>query len=160
MWNNFPGCNCLKHFLTVCGFDNEISLLAMNNEVIKRIELHINQNPHLTQGVECIHKESYLTGTNFTLLPGHSNFLLNLPEHLKSKLRITEINKDHASFSSVLSAMIEATTGNFNRAPKAHRYSKILLDFSIYVYLLGGKALYKFLGENLPLPKVPTISKF
>lgn len=123
------------------------------------IEAHINENREIIQKIDCSHKQMYERITRFTLLPGHRLTLSNLPEFFKSKSYDTELKKNHPAFSSVLSTMVTTALDNYNKPPNTHRYPKLVTDFAMYTYLSSGKASYKMLCRNLPLPKEPTICK-
>lgn len=66
---------------------------------------------------------------------------------------------EHPAFSAILRELISSALTNFNRDPKGRKYSEILFDFAIYMYILAGKASYEVMCGNLPLPQVTTICK-
>lgn len=61
------------------------------------------------------------------------------------------------SFSPILREMIISASSNYHKTPNAHRFSKLLMDFSVYMYIMAGKATYDILCANLPLPKSGTV---
>lgn len=156
-WANFPGCECLKRILLDCGFDNEFSISIINNDAINLIEAHLNENREIVQNLGGCHKQFYEKQTRIALLPAHTLTLSKLPEFIKSKSN--ELKNNHPAFSSVLSAMVNTASKNYQKHPNAHRYPKLLHDFAMYTYLTSGKASYKMICRNLPLPRESTISK-
>lgn len=169
-WSQFSGCNCIRHFLMECAFDNEYALKCINDAVIETIQNHINQNRHILQGIECCHKTIYSNQKTFKLLPGHILFLKSLPDEIKSIALVNNIqpsiqhnlNSKNPAYSSVLNEMTRCAIENFNEDesyPRRPQFSKTLTNFSVYQYLIGGKACYKFLAENLPIPRATSIGK-
>lgn len=161
LWTNFPGCECLKRILLACGFDNKFSLSNIDNDAINLIEAHLNENREIIQNLDGCHKHFYEKQTRITLLPGHHLTLSKLPEFIKTKSydTSTELENNHPAFSSVLSSMVSTALDNYNKPPNTHRYPKLLSDFATYTYLSSGKASYKMICRNLPLPKESTICK-
>lgn len=151
-----------------CAFDNEYSLKCINDAVIETIQNHINQNRHILQGIECCHKTIYCNQETFKLLPGHILFLKSLPDEIKSIADAlvnniqNNLNSENPTYSSVLNEMTRCAIVNFNEDksyPRRPQFSKTLINFSVYQYLIGGKACYKFLAENLPIPRATSIGK-
>lgn len=156
---NFPGCKCLKQLLLACGFNTKFSLCSINNDSLNLIEAHLNENREIIKNFDCDHKQFYEKQTRFTLLPGHRLTLSKLPEFVKLKSCDNELKKNHPAFSSILSEMITTALDNYNKPPNTHRYPDLVTDFAMYTYLSSGKASYKMLCRNLPLPKESTIRK-
>lgn len=125
------------------------------------MESFINKNRNFLQTLECSHKQIYEKQLQFSFLMGHKILLLGLSEYMKkwkAKEKPTSFEYQ-PHLSSVFNAMLEAAIRNANSTPNNHKFSKLLMDFSIYIFLIGGKLCYKILSDNLPLPKIPTISK-
>lgn len=126
----------------------------MNSDVIKTIEKHLNDNRNILQDLKCSHKEIYGKQEHFKFLPGHSVFLLSLPNMFSMESRTKAIEEEgkwmNPAFSGVLSEMVQS-------AIVKTKFTKTLMDFSMYQYLMGGRACYKVLAANLPIPKVGTI---
>lgn len=137
--------------------------MGINQDVIREMEIFINSNRNLLQTLECSHKQIYEKQSPFAFLTGHKMLLSSLPEYIKSwkhEDERHESSQNHPHLSSVLNAMLEAAVRNANLTPNNYRYSKLLMDFAIYIFLIGGKSCYKILCNNLPLPKIPTISEY
>lgn len=163
LWNNFPGCKCLKSVLINSGYDNIPSLMCVSDEQLTNLEKHVEENRWITDELTCSHAKSYGTLTKFQFLPGHRVTLLdwcqnkltcNEPDNETSKFTV-----DNAAFSPVLRELIAYALSNHQKPPNSHRFSQLLMDFSIYIYIMAGKACYEILCANLPLPKSGTVGK-
>lgn len=69
------------------------------------------------------------------------------------------------STSQVLELLMLSAKKNSNSdksSKKSHgfRYDKTLQSFSSLIYMLGGRMCYKLLEKNLPLPSLPTVSRY
>lgn len=142
-----------------CGFDSELSLCSINEATIGSIEKHVDENPHILENLDCIHKQIYEKQTKMKFVPGHHLLLLNIPECVKACTKPQNISNEYSidGFSAVLKAMAQTAENNYRKPPNTRRYPKLLMDFGIYTYLSCGKACYKMLAANLPLPKDVTI---
>lgn len=83
----------------------------------------------------------------------------------KNEILMSEVSPDlfsidNPNFSNLLKEMITSALKNGNKPPQARRYSEVLLDFSMYMFMLSGRALYETLSENLPIPKSSTIRRY
>lgn len=139
-----------------CGFDNEISLKAINDSSIKQVESYVNKNLNILDSLSCHHKESYQHQKQFAFLPAHSIALTNEANFTHSG---TQDVFENPAFSPLLRALIESAIQNYGKDPNGFRYSELLHNFSMYIYMLVGKANYEIISANLPIPKVTTISK-
>lgn len=143
-----------------CGFDNGHSLKSINESTIKLVESHVNQNRDILNKLDCRHKESYQQQKQFNFLPGHYVALTNNQNFVQacSSGQDATAMQDNPAFSALLKALIASALNNFGREPSGYRYSQLVHEFSMYIYMLGGKANYEVISANLPLPKVVTIS--
>lgn len=150
----------IKQILEGCAFDTELSLLAINNEVIMNIEEHVNSER------EILKNTLYENINSFKFKPGHKLFLLQLPNQIKILREIKAKNPKSESlpskmnnFSYIMKTFIETAWENFSKHPKGHRYSEANRNFSIYIYLICGRACYETLSANLPIPSSNAIRK-
>lgn len=150
----------LKHILDGCGFDTELSLVAIDDAVIADIEKHVNI------GTEILENTSYENVNPFKFKPGHRVFLSKLPNQIKisretraekprEQLLLTETN----GFSSILKAFIDTAVANFGKHPKGYRYNEKNRYFSTFIYLPCGRGCYETLSANLPIPSSNAIRK-
>lgn len=67
----------IKDILDSTGFDNEVSLLSLNKDIIKEIEKSVKENPIIVK------KSVYETiAKDFEFNLGHRTLLLRIPEFL------------------------------------------------------------------------------
>lgn len=160
-WNDFPCCVCLKSVLINFGYDNISSLMCINDEELTKLEKYVEEDRSITKEITCEHAKSYGTSTQFKFLPGHRAVLL---DWCQNKLHSDEENSTftikNAAFSPILRETIASALSNHSKPPNTHRFSKLLMQFAIYIYIMAGKACYEILCANLPLPKSGTVSKF
>lgn len=144
-----------------CGFDSFCSFRGLKEETLKPIEEYFEKNRKLLDKLPKCHATNYQSQASFSLLPSHRlailNMLENLPE-LKEQPDLFRI--DNPKFSYLLKELISSALKNAEKQPQARRYSKVLLDFSMYIFMLSGRASYEILAENLPIPKTSTIREF
>lgn len=139
----------LINILNNCGFDNEISISEMNSGMIAEIESF----------------QSKTINTKFEFLPGHRALLLGLPRKVqeynewnsKNKTTATEI-LNSKSISFLMKEVVKTAIHNENVDPKRRRYSESIKNFSIFLYMMCGRACYEIISANLPLPQPTTIS--
>lgn len=159
---SFPGCQCLKHLLIECGFDNVFTLKMISETHLSELENYINPiRQSLLNGLNCNHASNYMNQSIFKFLPGHRIILLNWPAQIQIDSNRTNemFSVDHPAFSPVLRETIIYALKNYNKDPKNRQFSDLLSQFSIYMYILAGKASYEMISANFHLPKVPTICK-
>lgn len=125
------------------------------------------------ESIRCRHKCYYEAQDRFYFLPAHYMALVSaststrantststpassMVSQVASSTRINFVN--HPAFSPLLKSIIETAMQNFSKDPRGFRYSNLIHDFSMYIFMLGGKANYEIICANLPLPKVTTIS--
>lgn len=166
IWNNFPGCDCLKLILINSGYDNLASLKCINQDRLNELEVHINENRENLEVLICAHKNRYLEQRKFHFLPGHSALMLNWCENEVQNLLQDEVqnktetfNINDPAFSRILKEIITSGLSNHSKRPNVHRFSEMIMDFSIYLYIMAGKSCYETLSANLPLPKAGTVCK-
>lgn len=150
----------IKQILEGCAFDTELSLLAISDEIIMDIEDHVNSER------EILKNTSYENVHSFKFKPGHKIFLLQLPNQIKILREAKAKNPQReclpprmSNFSYILKTFIETADANLSKHPKGHRYCEANRNFSIYIYLLCGRACYETLSANLPIPSSNAIRK-
>lgn len=160
--------------LKECGFNCPITVSHLNEDRIKLLELHlaevIARNPSFIENLPKCHSSLYqslnqsqqeenrLENRVFFFLPAHRLIISNLAQNLIDlKLNSHMFSIDNPAFSRILKELIESAIKNANKQPQARRFSKTLLDFAMYVYMISGRASYELFSENLPMPKVSTI---
>lgn len=154
-------CQCLKAMLKECGFDCSLALKCINKECIEDIENDIRDKSDFLKNLPKCHGKLYGGQSCFKFLPAHRLLLLKLPEIVENLYNETHLfTVNNESFSNILKELINSALNNSSKAPQGHRFSDILLNFSMYVYMISGRASYEFLSANLPLPKVSTIREF
>lgn len=164
IWNNFPGCECLKLVLINSGYDNVQSLMCINDEQLTNLEKYVDENRCIIEELACEHGKSYGTLTKFKFLPGHRAILLDwCQKELTREDSAYETQQtftvENPAFSPILREMIANGLSNHQKPPNSHRFSQLLMDFSIYIYIMAGKSCYEILCANLPLPKTGTVGK-
>lgn len=157
VWINFKGCICLKSLLIESGYDSQPSLKCINDALLLELEENIETNRWMLENLCCIHAESYQTMCKFKFLPGHKALLLDWCKNLGENDLQNRNTIEHPAFSPLLKEMLSNAISNYGNPPNTHRFKQVLMDFSIYTYIMAGKACYEVLCANLPLPKAGTI---
>lgn len=75
--SKFPAC--LKTILKCTGYDTAMSLKALNEENISKLEVHMNENRGIVDSFKCCSCKVYKTQAEIKLLPGHKAALLLIP---------------------------------------------------------------------------------
>lgn len=160
IWKTFPGCKCLKSILITCGFDIIASLRCINDEKLKIVEEYVEENRWIIEEMTCKHLESYDKPTKFQFLPGHRAIILDWCQNeVTSRDETSHFTVKDAAFTPILSEIIANALSNHQKPPNLHRFSKMIMDFSIYIYIMAGRACYEILCANLSLPKSGTVGK-
>lgn len=165
IWTQFPGCECLKSILSSFGYDNPYSLKCLNtNTTLIELEEQVQKNNSIIGRFTCEHAERYKLSTKFEFLAGHRALLLNWCQNLNNPVSKQDdidafINKNPA-FSTILKEIIKSALANHGKPPNTKRFSQTLMDFSVYIFIMAGRACYNVLSANLPIPKTGTICKF
>lgn len=163
IWINFPGCECVKSILINSGYDNWYSLKCLNDTLLVKVEENVGQNRWITEKLCCEHAKQYHTAKKFEFLPGHSTMLLDWCQNLSQNRSKTDEIKSfitkHPAFSPILREILSNALSNYEKPSNTRRFSQNVIDFSIYMYIMSGKACYEVLSANLPLPKAGTVRK-
>lgn len=162
MWKTFPGCICSKQILIRNGYENIHSLLNINKDKLDRLEIEVEKNREIINELKCDHSKIYDTQPKFKILLGHRSLIIQWCEELSkchnSRNESELIN--NPAFSKILTEMVRSAVTNQKKEPNARRFSKLLMDFSLYLYIMAGKACYEVISFNLPIPKANTISMY
>lgn len=158
IWKEFPGCECLKIILINSGYDNLASLKSIDSVQLIELEKYVEDNRSIIHGLSCNHKQIYEKKI-FEFLPGHRVLILKWCVDELKMIPTEKITENHPAFSPILREIIHCALSNHIKPPNRHRFSEMLMNFSIYIYIMAGKAAYEILCANLPLPKAKTISK-
>lgn len=113
--------------------------------------LDANRQSYIENMPEC-HKKLYQQQSSFNFLPAHRMSLSKIPQNMDS-FDSSSFSLNNSAFSKMLRELISSALLNANKVPTAHRYSEVLTDFSMYMYMVSGCSAYEVLAANLPLPK-------
>lgn len=164
---SITACQCIKRILIATGFDNEASFGILKESVLNELYKSVDEN--IIESFECqhkeIYKEMYRKQNQFNLLPGHKVQILQLATGQSKKQNAMKSDDDLFSinagfFSPIMREIVHSAKSNHNKHPNARRYSDLLTDFSMYNYIMAGKACYEVLSANLPMPKAGTLRNF
>lgn len=144
-----------------CGFDSPDYLNYLKENNINELEEYINKDRKILDisGLNCLHINTYLSQQTFKLLPFHRILVLNWSHTEPVNTSKDSFNIDNPAFSPILKEMIRAALSNYNKLPTNNRFSDQLMNYSLYLYIMSGKACYEILCANLPMPKASTIRK-
>lgn len=142
----------------------------MNEKCLNELEEHVNENRQILgqiiQSLDCDHANLYGALKRFQLLPGHRALFLSWCEIQRQSLDQIEHAENsresllnNPAFSIILVEIIRSALNNHTKSPNARRFSKLLMNFCIYLYIMAGKACYELISANLPIPKAKTIRK-
>ncbi|XP_031623022.1 uncharacterized protein LOC116340587 [Contarinia nasturtii] len=148
---------CVVDILKALEFTNVVALKEINSETVKQIEEFCNENPEVL-GHSLI-GTVYEKVKPFKFLLGHRLVILQLPNYCKS-IENNRSNDDLLTDSTIMRALKENARINLNRPESGKRYNTTSKTYAIYLYLMGGKALYESICANLPLPKADTVLKY
>ena len=70
-------------------------------------------------------------------------------------------SQTHDKDPSFLASLIDTLTSNLTKSPNNYRFPESVEQFSMALYILGGKMTYQFVRMNLSpaLPSIPTLNK-
>lgn len=164
----FVGCECLKKIakkiLEDNGFDSILALKQLDDNYLDQLEHGVKQEEqswqNMIKNINCAHAKIYSEQKKFKFLHGHRIALLKWCNNLNEEKMSSSFDINDPAFSPILKTIIEAALENYNKPANTRRFSKLLMDFSIYIYFMAGKASYEMISANLLLPKPKTISEF
>lgn len=141
---------------------NIASLRLINRENISDLEKDVEQNRSSMplERLTCSHKIIYFENEKFEFLIGHKAIIIDWCQNYLTEPKNLSVVPYHPSISKILCELIVlSAVSNEHKNASNHRYSEKLMDFSIYLYIMAGRACYETLSSNLPLPKAGTICK-
>lgn len=144
------------------GFESPNYLRNITDAQLNQLENFINEDGTIFNNlnIDCPHIGIYLNQQNFKFLPGHRFHILNWSENCKDNSVSNEnIAIEHPAFSPILREMIRTALLNYEKLPTNNRFPELLMNFSIYLYIMAGRACYEIISANLPLPKAGTVRK-
>lgn len=144
----------LTEILKKTGFDSILSIQNINEKALQDLEKYINKNKSILDGIEL--PDTYVTSEEFIILPGHKQIILNLSTILRD-----QEEKEISNFilTELMTLLVDCAKQNFGNEPHQNRYNDIIRYFSIYIFLMSGRACYETLSHNLPIPHATTIRK-
>lgn len=77
---------CIKQILILSGYDNYISLRAIDEEKLFELEQYVNQNRSILDDLRCCFTEIYRNQETFSFVLGHKAIILSIPEQIKAVL--------------------------------------------------------------------------
>lgn len=137
--------------------------MITENHLIE-FENYVNSSREsILDGLNCSHATIYRNQSLFKFLPGHRIIILSWPAQIPfdkdSHEAVETFSVKNPAFSPILREIISSALTNYNRDPKTRIFSDLLMRFSVFIYILAGKASYEVICSNLPLPKAGTIRK-
>lgn len=161
----------MRRILEASGYDTEISLSALNEANLLRVESFAQESlQHVIAELHCSHCEVYQKQSNFQFIPGHRTFILEIPTKLQSNSKPVTLSMlcqkliDRLSImptaTDLLNEFLKAVVINENTCKTRNRYSEVIQYFSIYIYMLCGRHCYEILSNNLPMPEAVTVREF
>lgn len=170
-WIKWKGCKCIEYISKKNGYDNASSLELLDDNKLEQVEnlletdrQHILNEIFDTAEKKCNHFKTYTNQKKIAFLLGHKTLLLrwcqDLKENrLKGEAELTKIITENAAFSPIMKGLLLAALKNYHKTPNNHRFSDVLMDFAIYIYIMMGRAAYEIVAANTALPKAQTIGE-
>lgn len=81
----------IKFVLKFCGFEEESTLLLINEETIKKIEEEVTKNKQLI--AKTVYEKNTQADEEFRFLIGHKDLILNIPKTLKDSVKSKKSKK-------------------------------------------------------------------
>lgn len=160
---NIP--TCVKLILELCGYKTFLSLKEIKPQDIFVIQKCITTNfaRDILQ-LKCCHAEYYkseISHQRFKLLPGHEALVIALPKYIEEFQRehMKKIVDLKGKYSFILNELLQTAEANEFQSVHQVTYSESIRYFAVYIFLICGRACYKMLQSNLPIPSIPTIRK-
>lgn len=91
-------------------------------------------------------------------LPGHKLLILKFAQ---SPIQTNEKQAfKHPAFSILLQNLIETALNNYQRRPTNNKYSDLVADIAIYIFINAGKACYEVIAANMHMPSASTLGNY
>lgn len=156
-FNDFLGGaipDVLINVLKESGYSTQFSIEQMNTQLIDKLEEYVKR------------KLGHLFEKSFDgFLPGHRATLLGLPKLVNDYALLTKnaeksleksMSSQDGDFSFILQQLVSTAKSNADKDFRHRRFSEALQNFSMILYIMGGKAAYEILSSNIPLPQAIT----
>lgn len=142
--------------------------MYLDGNHLNEIENYVKHQHLENLDLNCDHVELYKQQEKFTILSGHRALLLNWCQNIQVQGQNNEPTEpsfetfilNHPAFTPIMRVIFLTTLRNHKKSANARRFPDVLMNFSIYIYIMAGKASYEIICANIPLPKAGTISKF
>lgn len=137
----------IEKFLVSSGFDCESAILGINKEIIKEIELFVNDNKHLLEHTS--YETVLRNNTVFKFKPGHKSILLLLPKSLSEYNAKKNHKKDPTLFEKE-EEDDETEKENFDEQLKEKLVQK-LINFTrkhFFEIVLDKSLIRNYINEN------------
>jgi hypothetical protein len=109
-----------------------------------------DKQKQITDFFEIVNTMDRLISENQNLKNAFSQFS---QRHFGNTAGKTKNNTQYRTSNKNLVRMLLEATAKKNFDPE-------FKQFAAYIFLIGGRKCYRFISSNLPLPKLPTITKF
>lgn len=97
----------IEKILVHAGFDTKNSLLELNQDSIKQIEDHVNENKFLLEGT--VYEHILRQNLNFKFKPGHKALIFSLPKLISNKIKSTKKRKVESELETTESDQTNTT---------------------------------------------------
>lgn len=86
---------CIKSLLTGAGYNTLLSLIGIDEAMIKKTEDFLNANNHFIHQLNCCYNEHYKQLERFEFLPGHKSIILEIPNQIRAYQNRKSGRKEH-----------------------------------------------------------------
>lgn len=169
---------CVQKILNENGFTSELSLLSIDDEMLKNVEKYTNEFLKVViNDLDCCHSAAYksqIAEKKFQFAPGHKALILQLPRQLQDNLdktpsmsqfeamhaNVEGLFGDSPALTNILKALVRDSFNNFQKPSTRNRYSDTIKYFATYLYMMCGRKCYEVLQSNLAMPAVSTVGMY
>lgn len=74
---------CVKYLLIATGYNKLVTLAELDEEKLRKVEEHVNNNRSLLSTMKCCYSEFYRKQQTFGFLPGHKAVILSISQHVQ-----------------------------------------------------------------------------
>lgn len=163
---------CVQYILNCCGYNHSMSWYKFTIEHLSEIEEHIRKFcPIAIKNFDCPSHgcpiAHYKRQNVFKILPGHRTMIISMAEHINRYYQTkpqehshSSLHKNietHSGFTKIMKEMIKAAVESDQGSKNKVQYTDVMKYFGTFVFNMAGRACYKFLCKNLPLPSVSSV---